>query len=132
LIVFDASSVISAALKADSVPEQALLRAEEADVFALSTAVDAEITEVMARPKFARAISGERSVRILDIIRREAVWFEPVTRVNDCRDSKDNKYLELALAAGADIIVSSDDDLLVLDPWRGIRILRPGDYLSLP
>jgi hypothetical protein len=32
LIVFDASTVVSAALKADSVPERALLRAEEADV----------------------------------------------------------------------------------------------------
>ena len=40
-------------------------------------------------------------------------------------------YLELALAAGADIIVSSDDDLLVLHPWRGVRILRPADYLTL-
>jgi predicted nucleic acid-binding protein len=43
---------------------------------------------------------------------------------------KDNKYLELALAAGAEIIVSSDDDLLVLHPWRGKRILRPADYLA--
>jgi len=53
---------------------------------------------------------------------------EPVT---DCRDPKDNKYLELALAAGASVIVSSDDDLLVLNPWRGIRILRPADYVRL-
>jgi putative PIN family toxin of toxin-antitoxin system len=34
--------------------------------------------------------------------------------VTDCRDAKDNKYLELALAAGVGVIVSSDDDLLVL------------------
>ena len=52
-------------------------------------------------------------------------------RVTDCRDPKDNKYLELALAAGAETIVSSDDDLLVLDPWRGVRIMRPTDYLDL-
>jgi predicted nucleic acid-binding protein len=57
--------------------------------------------------------------------------FEPVELVTDCRDKKDNKYLELALAAGASTIVSSDDDLLVLDPWRGIRILKPGDYVKL-
>ena len=41
-----------------------------------------------------------------------------------------NKYLELALAAGAETIVSSDDDLLVLDPWRGVRIMRPAEYLA--
>ena len=47
-----------------------------------------------------------------------------------CRDAKDNKYLELALAAAADVIVSGDADLLVLHPWRGVRILRPAAYLA--
>jgi predicted nucleic acid-binding protein len=54
-----------------------------------------------------------------------------VVRVTDCRNPKDDKYLELALAAGAEIIVSSDEDLLVLHPWRGVRILSPVDYLVL-
>jgi predicted nucleic acid-binding protein len=57
LIVFDASALVSAAPKADNVPEHAL-RAEEVDVFALSAAVDAEIAGVLGRPKFARAISA--------------------------------------------------------------------------
>ena len=50
--------------------------------------------------------------------------------VADCRDAKDDKYLELAFAAGAGVIVSSDADLLVLHPWRGVRILRPAEYLT--
>lgn len=130
MIVFDASTLIGAALKVDSVPERALLHAEEADVFALSAVVEAEITEVLNRPKFADAIPRERRERVLEILRGAAVWFEPALRITDCRDPKDNKYLELALAAGAETIVSSDDDLLVLHPWRGIHILRPADYLS--
>ena len=121
---------MSAALKADSVPERALLRAEEVDVFALSAAVDGEIVGVLNRPRFARAIPLARRERVLEILRRAAVWFEPTVRVGDCRDPKDNKYLELAFAAGAETIVSSDDDLLVLDPWRGVRIMRPADYLA--
>ena len=108
-----------------------MLRAEEVDVFALSAAVDAEITGVLGRPKFAHAISPARRRRLLEILRCAAVWFEPTVRVTDCRDPKDDKYLELALVAGAETIVSSDDDLLVLHPWRGIRILRPADYLLL-
>jgi putative PIN family toxin of toxin-antitoxin system len=131
LIVFDASALVGAAFKVDSVPERALLRAEDADVFAPSASVEAEITEVLLRPKFARAIRVERRERILEILRSGAVWFEPAVRITDCRDPKDNKYLELALAAGAEVIVSSDDDLLVLHPWRGVRILRPAEYLSL-
>ncbi len=130
MIVFDASAVVSAALKADSVPERALLRAEEADIFALSVAVETEIAEVLNRPKFAHAIRAERRAHILDLLRGAALWFEPAITVQECRDRKDDKYLELALAADADTIVSSDDDLLVLHPWRGVRILRPTDYLA--
>lgn len=131
MIVFDASVVVGAALKVDSVPERALLHAEEVDVFALSLAVEAEIVEVLARPKFARSVSLARRQRLIDILRGAAIWFEPTERVTDCRDVDDNKYLELALAAGADIIVTSDDDLLSLHPWRGVRILRPAHYLAL-
>jgi putative PIN family toxin of toxin-antitoxin system len=130
LIVFDASALVGAALKLDSVPERALFRAEEVDVFALSAAVEAEIAEVLSRPKFARAIPSERRERMLDVLRRAAVWFTPAVRVTDCRDAKDNKYLELALASGAETIVSSDEDLVVLHPWRGVRIMRPADYLA--
>jgi uncharacterized protein len=123
--------VVSAALKVDGVPERALLRADEVDVLALSVAVEAEMSAVLNRPRFAQAIPRERRERILKVLRSEAVWFEPIVRVTDCRDPKDDMYLELALAAGAETIVSSDDDLLVLHPWRGVRILRPADYLSL-
>jgi putative PIN family toxin of toxin-antitoxin system len=131
LIVFDASTFVSAALKASSIPERAVLRAEEVDIFVLSIAVDFEIAEVLRRPKLARAIPLERRDRFLRILRDAAIWFDPVVRVTDCRDAKDNKYLELALAAGAETIVSSDDDLLVLHPWRNVRILNPAGYLSL-
>ncbi len=130
MIVFDASAVVSAALRENSVPEQALRHAEANDVFALSIEVDAEITDVLARPRFATAISPARRARILDALREQAAWFTPSEPVADCRDAKDNKYLELALAAGAWAIISGDADLLVLHPWRGIRILRPADYLT--
>jgi predicted nucleic acid-binding protein len=54
LIVFDASALVGAALKADSVPERALLHAEEVDVIALSAAVDAEIAAVFEPPEIRR------------------------------------------------------------------------------
>lgn len=130
MIVFDASAVVSAALREASVPGQALLHAEETDIFALSDLVDAEIEAVLNRSRFATAISKARRMRILDALRSNAVWFAPSEPVTDCRDHKDNKYLELALAAGADAIVSGDADLLVLHPWRGVRILRPAEYLA--
>ena len=110
MIVIDASTVVSAALKPDSIPEQALLRAAEVDLIVLSADVDAEISGVLNRPKFAGHLSAARRQFVLETLRDTALWFEPTIRVGDCRDPKDNKYLELALAAGADILVSSDED----------------------
>lgn len=59
----------------------------------------------------------------------KAAWFEPTERVADCRDPDDNKVLELALAAGAEVILSGDADLLALHPWRGIPVLAPAAFL---
>lgn len=130
MIVSDASAVVSAALREDGVPERALLRAEETDLFALSAEVDAEIVGVLNRARFAGAVPAARRARILDALRGQAAWFAPTERVADCRDAKGNKYLELALASGAWAIVSGDADLLVLHPWRGVRVLRPAEYLA--
>ena len=128
--MFDASAVVSAALREDSVPERALLRAEETDLFALSAEVDADIVGVLNRPRFAAAVSPARRTRILHALRGQAAWFAPTERVADCRDAKDDKYLELALASGAWAIVSGDADLLSLHPWRGVRIIRPAEFLA--
>jgi putative PIN family toxin of toxin-antitoxin system len=50
--------------------------------------------------------------------------------VRECRDHKDDKFLELALDGQADLLVTGDEDLLALHPWRGIPILSPADYLA--
>ena len=59
-----------------------------------------------------------------------ALWIEPTERAGDCRDAKDNRHLELALAARATVIVSGDEDLPFLDPWRGVRVLRDAVFLQ--
>ena len=90
-----------------------------------------EITAVLARPKFARVLTDDRRREILELLSAAALWLEPAETVRDCRDEKDNCYLELAWAADAASIVSGDQDLLVLDPWRDIRIVRPAAFLNL-
>jgi predicted nucleic acid-binding protein len=47
-----------------------------------------------------------------------------------CRDPNDDHILALALVAQADVIVSSDHDLLVLHPWRGFPILTASQFLA--
>jgi putative PIN family toxin of toxin-antitoxin system len=97
----------------------------------LSPAVEAEIYEVLSRPKFASHITDKDRIEILTLIADAAVRIEPRITVTDCRDQKDNKYLELAVSVSAELIISGDRDLLDLDPWRGIRILTPRGYLDL-
>jgi uncharacterized protein len=72
----------------------------------------------------------DRRSEILDLLAAAALWAELTEIVQDCRDAKDNKYFELALAAHAVAIVSSDEDLLALDPWHDIRVLRPAWVLE--
>ena len=129
-VVIDASTLVGALLKADSIPERALIFARTHDVLCMSPDAAREIAEVFARPKFKAVQTSGRAALILEIVMSAAAWHDPTVKVTDCRDAKDNKYLELALAAGADAIVSSDADLLDLSPWRGIAIIRPADYVA--
>jgi uncharacterized protein len=129
-VVFDASSLVGAVLKFDSTPERALRLARAHDIICMSDPVEAEIRAVFSRPKFVNKSSARRIAIILDVLMGAAAWYSPTETTRDCRDAKDNKYLELAFAAAASTIVSSDYDLLVLNPWRGIHILRPADYVA--
>jgi putative PIN family toxin of toxin-antitoxin system len=128
-IVIDASSLVGALLRVDSIPEQALLLARSHAVICLSGPVAAELREVFNRPRFIKYASPDRVTRILDVIGAGAMFFEPTEIIADCRDRKDNKYLELALASQASIIISSDNDVLSLNPWRGIEIITPAEYV---
>ena len=51
--------------------------------------------------------------------------------VHACRDPRDDKFLEVAVNGMADLIVTGDDDLLVLDPFRPTRILTPKQFLEM-
>lgn len=82
------------------------------------------------RPKFTKLITAEQRYGIQDLLASAAIWCEPPETVRDCRDPKDNIYLDLALAVQASAIISGDDDLLVLHPWRGMPIFKPANFLT--
>jgi putative PIN family toxin of toxin-antitoxin system len=94
IVVFDASAFISAVLKADSVPERALLRAMiEPNHLILSQEVEDEYREVLFRRKFDRFVSAERRKLILDTVIFAADRVEPHETIRECHDPKDDKYL---------------------------------------
>jgi uncharacterized protein len=69
----------------------------------------------------------------LDLLARLAqntVFFEPIAVVTDCRDETDNKFLALALDAKASCILSGDQDLRTVHPFRRIPIYSPGEFVA--
>jgi putative PIN family toxin of toxin-antitoxin system len=128
--VIDANTVISAALSPAGVLRRVLAAARLHGTVALSEAVYLEIAEVLASPKFARVLTEDRQREVLELLNAAAIWVRPAVTVHDCRNGKDDCYLELALTAAAKTIVTGDEDLLVLHPWRGIQILRPVAFLA--
>jgi len=52
-------------------------------------------------------------------------------KVDISRDVDDNKFIETALTGGAKYIISGDKDLLVLETYENIEVLKPADFLKL-
>ena len=129
--VFDTSVIVSALLLLDLKPRQALDLALQKGKVLLSFPVLAELYEVLGRKRLRRYID-EEDVRIfLAALTREAQWVDVDVQIAACRDSKDNKFLELAVSGHATHIVTGDSDLLALDPFQGIQILPPHSFLEL-
>ena len=134
-VVFDTSTLVSAALRVGSVPHQALLVAlGTCDLCGSAASLD-ELERVLARAKFDSYLERPLRLDFVARIRRNVQLFA----VSDadiavveppCRDPTDNQFLALALVAGADAIVSSDKDLLALNPWREIPIVTPAEFSS--
>ena len=131
LVVVDTSTLVSAVLKPLSVPARALDLVRIQGEIAVSQETLDELRSVLGRAYLDRYSSQYDRQRFLALYEETALVFEVAEDVDDCRDLKDNKFLSLALAAGATLIVSSDADLQVLHPYRGIAVLSPGQVLAL-
>ncbi len=129
--VFDTNVFVSALPLPDSKPRQALDLALRKGKVLLSFAVLAEFYEIMSRKRFRRYVDEEDIRSFLAALTREAQWVDVDARITACRDSKDDKFLELAVSGRATHIVSGDSDLLALNPFQGIPILPPHSFLEL-
>ena len=131
LFVFDTNTLVSALLFASSTPSLAFQKAQKSGFFVCSDETFAELSEVLMRPKFDRYLSQESRHLFLKAYERSALWTTIVQRVTDCRDSKDNKFLEVAINTQATWLISGDADLLVLHPYHDVQILTPATWLSV-
>ena len=128
--VFDTNLVVSALLTKKSVARDALDKGREAGDILLSLEVIEELYDVLGRPAFDRYIDEEDRIRFLNLLVKEATLAEITEKIKECRDPKDDKFLELAVNGKADYIISGDGDLRVLNPFRKIPIVSPREFLE--
>lgn len=104
--VLDTNVIISAALLRRSVARQAFDKALKTGTVLLSLATLEELNNVLRREKFEKYVHEEERLQFLAAL-----------------------VGELAVSGQADCIISGDDDLLTLNPFQGIRIVTPSDFL---
>jgi putative PIN family toxin of toxin-antitoxin system len=126
-VVFDTNVYVSALVLPGSRAEAAFERILEGrDQLFFSKAVLDELLGVLAR-KFSR--DPEELARVALWVGELARLVEPVERVTTLADEPDNRILECADAAGAELVVTGDLRLRALRTWRGARIVSLATYL---
>ncbi len=125
------ASIVSALLVPRSKPRQALDRAFREGKVLLSFATLTEVYDVLHRKQFRRYIDEEDARSFIAALARESEWIKVNAQIKACRDPKDDKFLEIAVSGRATQLITGDLDLLVLDPFQGVRILSPQEFLDL-
>ena len=129
-VVVDTNVFVSAVVLPFSVPRRAVDKALDQGVLLFSEATMSELADVLFRQKLDHYVSREEREHFLQQLASAAEFVPIVQLVRQCRDPKDDKFLEVALHGRADVIVTGDADLLAMHPWRDVEILAPADYLK--
>ena len=130
-VVLDTNVAVSAALLRRSTPRQALDQVLEQGTLLISLATLTELNEVIARQRFNRYLSEEERSEFVGELVRASELVDVTAKITACRDPKDDKFLELAVSGAATHIITGDDDLLSMHPFRGIGILSPHQYVTV-
>ncbi len=133
-IVIDTNILISAVFR-DRTPELVLhaVRDNKA-VYLTSPDIAAEVKRVLAYPKFRKYYLEIQ--RTPDEVYTEYVQRTEMVRpsldleTSKLRDPKDRIILACAVGGKADVIISGDQDLIVLGTYNGIPILTPAQFLE--
>ena len=130
-VVLDTNILVSQLLRPLSAPGRAFIHAVDHGQLLCSTETLEELSEVVGRSKFDRYAPIEERRRFVELVGAVAELVTVSRTVRACRDPRDDKFLELAVAGAADVIVSGDGDLLTLDPFEGIAIMTPARFLTV-
>ena len=129
-IVIDTNVLISAGLLPTSKTAQVLAIAVEHFVIAQNQATWHELETRITLEKFDRYFGEDERLRHLVKIAQSIQQFKVSTNVEVSRDNTDDKFIALALDAGAKIIVSGENDLKDVKIYKGIEILSSARFFD--
>jgi putative PIN family toxin of toxin-antitoxin system len=117
-------------------PPHALLEQVRAGTVSLvsSPVLLAELADVIGRAKFDAILTRTNTSRersLAEVRRLAEVIDPPALPQPVCRDPDDDQVLALAIAAKVELIVSGDNDLLLLGSFEGIPIIAPAQAVSV-
>jgi putative PIN family toxin of toxin-antitoxin system len=127
--VFDNNVLVSAALLG-GVPRKAFDKLLDKGTVLVSVPVLLELADVLNRQKFDKYVTRDERMRFMVSFLKVAEIIEISETITVCRDPKDDKLLELTVCGNAGFLVTGDKDLLVLNPFRGVEILTPREFLE--
>jgi putative PIN family toxin of toxin-antitoxin system len=113
-----------------SKPNQAFAVARRLGLL-VSEATLTELNRVLRRARLDRFTDLDTRLEFLADVVLLGDEVEIVEQITICRDPKDDKFLEVAVNGNATHLVTGDQDLLALNPFRGVAILTPADVLAL-
>ena len=128
-VVFDTNIFISALVIPGGNAEEAYLHAIRG-TFELFTSVPI-LVETANKLKIKFEWSDEKVGQFLESIRKTAIILQTQPHLHILKDEPDNRILECALLANADLIVTGDHHLLTLKRHENISILKLVDFLKL-
>ena len=129
--VIDTNVLISAVISPPGKPRRVFNHIIAQGILLASSETLAEIESRLLRTRFRKYVDIEEVQDFINFLRGKAYFFAPTETITNCRDPDDNKFLELAISGNADVIISGDGDLLVLNPFRDIPILSPAEFLEV-
>src|SRR5262245_14423859 len=129
-VVIDTNVLISSLFLTTSTPAQAVEKAITNAQLVATTDTLRELIEKLLLPKFDPYVRRDRREALLERVASLLEIVDVLQPIRASRDPKDDKFLEAAVNGRADIIVTGDKDLLDLNPFRGIAIVTPADYLA--
>ena len=129
-VVLDTNVLLSAALGGRTTRPILLALVKKSFRFYSSDILLEELADVLSRSEWKRLLSANDRQELLSVVRESANIVTHNHQLSVCRDPEDNAVLECAVSGRADFLVTGDKDLLILNPFRGIHILTPREFLG--